>query len=104
FRAPPRRRPLHSFPTRRSSDLKGRLRAAFAVSEPGFDGVPDEGGEVAAAEALDLLNARGRGDVDLGEPVADHVDADEDQAHLLQDRKSTRLNSSHVKISYAVFC
>src|SRR5690606_39293048 len=24
--------------------------------------------------------------------------------HLLIDRKSTRLNSSHVKISYAVFC
>src|SRR5690606_40069156 len=24
--------------------------------------------------------------------------------HRLQDRKSTRLNSSHVKISYAVFC
>src|SRR5271165_7251489 len=25
-------------------------------------------------------------------------------AHDLRDRKSTRLNSSHVKISYAVFC
>src|SRR5690606_41370057 len=25
-------------------------------------------------------------------------------AHSFQDRKSTRLNSSHVKISYAVFC
>src|SRR5690606_40565400 len=25
-------------------------------------------------------------------------------ADLLSDRKSTRLNSSHVKISYAVFC
>src|SRR5690554_7067679 len=24
--------------------------------------------------------------------------------HLLVDRKSTRLNSSHVRISYAVFC
>src|SRR5256885_12136728 len=24
--------------------------------------------------------------------------------HLLQDRKSTRLNSSHLVISYAVFC
>src|SRR5690606_41892621 len=24
--------------------------------------------------------------------------------HRLEDRKSTRLNSSHVKISYAVFC
>src|SRR3712207_7235241 len=25
-------------------------------------------------------------------------------AHVLQDRKSTRLNSSHANISYAVFC
>src|SRR3712207_7892762 len=25
-------------------------------------------------------------------------------AHLLEDRKSTRLNSSHANISYAVFC
>src|SRR3989442_7617115 len=27
-----------------------------------------------------------------------------DGRHLLKDRKSTRLNSSHVRISYAVFC
>src|SRR5690625_2133817 len=27
-----------------------------------------------------------------------------DEAQLLRDRKSTRLNSSHVAISYAVFC
>src|SRR5690349_22780913 len=26
------------------------------------------------------------------------------RAHARQDRKSTRLNSSHVEISYAVFC
>src|SRR3712207_8397574 len=25
-------------------------------------------------------------------------------AHILEDRKSTRLNSSHANISYAVFC
>src|SRR5690606_39529155 len=31
----------------------------------------------------------------------DHL---EHAAQLRQDRKSTRLNSSHVKISYAVFC
>src|SRR3712207_7541092 len=35
--------------------------------------------------------------------------ADEQEAHLaievlLEDRKSTRLNSSHANISYAVFC
>src|SRR5207302_9525084 len=28
----------------------------------------------------------------------------EDAIHVWRDRKSTRLNSSHVKISYAVFC
>src|SRR5436309_7510358 len=28
----------------------------------------------------------------------------DDQRIALRDRKSTRLNSSHVKISYAVFC
>src|SRR3989442_11796370 len=27
-----------------------------------------------------------------------------EQAELIRDRKSTRLNSSHVRISYAVFC
>src|SRR5690606_25108017 len=32
------------------------------------------------------------------------VDADELYINGKKDRKSTRLNSSHVKISYAVFC
>src|SRR5690554_7389222 len=27
-----------------------------------------------------------------------------DENHFIADRKSTRLNSSHVRISYAVFC
>src|SRR3712207_8971323 len=34
----------------------------------------------------------------LGQTVRD------DDGHLGQDRKSTRLNSSHANISYAVFC
>src|SRR2546426_7622784 len=29
---------------------------------------------------------------------------DEHRNHLVEDRKSTRLNSSHLVISYAVFC
>src|SRR5436309_12691937 len=32
------------------------------------------------------------------------LDVAADSLHHFQDRKSTRLNSSHVKISYAVFC
>src|SRR5690349_24823375 len=60
-------RDLHSFPTRRSSDL---------VRE--------------AAEQLRLGVALRCADVD--------------EAQSYTDRKSTRLNSSHVESSYAVFC
>src|SRR3712207_1335354 len=38
-----------------------------------------------------------------GRRPLDRVAADQ-PAHRLQDRKSTRLNSSHANISYAVFC
>src|SRR5690606_39418955 len=40
-----------------------------------------------------------RARIDLQDRVLDELDGAE-----CQDRKSTRLNSSHVKISYAVFC
>src|SRR3712207_3057723 len=36
--------------------------------------------------------------------LADEIDAQAAQDALAQDRKSTRLNSSHANISYAVFC
>src|SRR6266853_1820993 len=61
-------RDLHSFPTRRSSDLRRRRAPLRLLSRRGEQ-----------ARRLDL--ERGR-----------------------EDRKSTRLNSSHSQISYAVFC
>src|SRR3712207_7003863 len=36
--------------------------------------------------------------------VLDGDDGEAPVAHPLEDRKSTRLNSSHANISYAVFC
>src|SRR3712207_8087816 len=43
--------------------------------------------------------------VGVGEAGRDRVDSDAAPPDLLgQDRKSTRLNSSHANISYAVFC
>src|SRR3712207_7289626 len=56
---------------------------------------------------VDLARARGDVDVvvDLHREVADHrVEHAEVALRLLEDRKSTRLNSSHANISYAVFC
>src|SRR3712207_7697146 len=56
----------------------------------------------------------GHGDLELAVPGRHRVaegrgEVDETRAHLVehgqtQDRKSTRLNSSHANISYAVFC
>src|SRR5690606_41866866 len=40
----------------------------------------------------------------LGHFTRFYLQEGEDEAQAGQDRKSTRLNSSHVKISYAVFC
>src|SRR3954465_5046384 len=51
-----------------------------ALVQPAVDRLPDQRRRVGAVELIDCDDARGRGDVDLGEPSpADHVDADEDQ-------------------------
>ncbi len=47
-----------------------------------------------AAEALHFPDAGGRGDVDLRQIVADHVDAGEDQAALFQFRAERRADLS----------
>src|SRR5204863_5027688 len=65
-------RDLHSFPTRRSSDLAASLSRSARVGLPQAD--PSK------------------------RPQQPH------HRQRQQDRKSTRLNSSHVEISYAVFC
>src|SRR5207247_11089627 len=69
-------------------------------------------GEQAAHVAADVdphsLLGRGRGfglsDPNGGHSECDHQDrGDENEDELRRDRKSTRLNSSHEWISYAVF-
>src|SRR5690606_41594072 len=53
----------------------------------------------AAGERLDARKTLVRSEVTLEGSTKTAV-----AAYLTRDRKSTRLNSSHVKISYAVFC
>src|SRR5690348_18130312 len=81
----PAHRDLHSFPTRRSSDLIGKARFFFTP------GVPRELRRMLEEQIIPRLLARG------GAPSAIRL-------KRFQDRKSTRLNSSHPSISYAVFC
>src|SRR5690606_39386147 len=91
-------RDLHSFPTRRSSDL-GWRRAGFRRGMGNVLPHPHDRAVSARAGAVDSLSEeparnRQRGGVLL--PRGNRG--------IRADRKSTRLNSSHVKISYAVFC
>src|SRR5699024_12755736 len=74
FAPPPQA--LHSFPTRRSSDLANLPMKTWSPWHVHF------GAAHYVAHAVPL-------DTDTVQPG---------------DRKSTRLNSSHVSISYAVFC
>src|SRR5690349_22893790 len=50
------------------------------------------------------VDMRGHGRSEKTGPMTDWTVPAKDIGELVADRKSTRLNSSHVEISYAVFC
>src|SRR5439155_23817484 len=94
---------LHSFPTRRSSDLDASVawvrRDKLSPDHQDFHSLSwlielsfERGRRRDAEQALALYASAVRG----GLP--------RDKRAAFADRKSTRLNSSHVAISYAGFC
>src|SRR5690606_39483961 len=87
---------LHCFPSRRSSDLPtGSTLPSFELGEPAPPGPSPA--PPAPPEPLALPRPAAPAlAIELPEPPV--------AAAPTGDRKSTRLNSSHVKISYAVFC
>src|SRR5690606_40893230 len=95
------RRDLHPFPTRRSSDL------ALNDADVPLDSVTRQAVPVTAATYELVKQGQLDGYIVSLETsigiVNQNPDAVSSPAGLV-DRKSTRLNSSHVKISYAVFC
>src|SRR5205085_9099526 len=95
---------IHSFPTRRSSDL-GEGVLALQPQDAGDRLVlGQEVGELRdPALVAELLLAHLR----TAQVADDQLQTGDDERRLLgppeEDRKSTRLNSSHSQISYAVF-
>src|SRR5205807_4805857 len=89
-------RDLHSFPTRRSSDLGDGHEEDAALLDPA-DVRPLVVDELSLARAAD--GAEFQASLSEGEVAVDLLDGGK-----VLDRKSTRLNSSHLVISYAVFC
>src|SRR5690606_41283493 len=91
---------LHSFPTRRSSDL---IAAAFISRFMLFEGTFQHYHGLDADRARKYLEfAVEAAEFAMSGPYS--FDSDFKSLFASEDRKSTRLNSSHVKISYAVFC
>src|SRR5690606_41147882 len=64
----------------------------------------DVPGSVGAIHVVDLCAVDDRGCGHQSDRVGAARHEEADCLFLRRDRKSTRLNSSHVKISYAVFC
>src|SRR5690606_39638275 len=96
-------RALPSFPTRRSSDL-----AAVRAGERSHNVSPIQDVQLiplglftkwdAGSKRSPVAEAHARSALQCDREISAGV------ALKSEDRKSTRLNSSHVKISYAVFC
>src|SRR5690606_40501372 len=90
----------HPFPTRRSSDLGPCVLAAMHRRDGALFGDRGCGGcDRAAFRQRDRPSCAAGGAARCA--AAQFL---EPAVGMGQDRKSTRLNSSHVKISYAVFC
>src|SRR5699024_12519072 len=90
---------LTPFPTRRSSDLYEEYE-----EEAGSDMDAASYEEEGEADDMDT-EAADAGEANAEEDSEDASEADvEEDSEDAGDRKSTRLNSSHVSISYAVFC
>src|SRR5207248_5961766 len=95
---------LHSFPTRRSSDLPCWILRVYC--------------RLGQSLPIGFSTRTQRDSIDFFEPIRDHVTRKLSPEiafqfaqlqsllanHVREDRKSTRLNSSHRTISYAVFC
>src|SRR5690349_21919536 len=79
----------HSFPTRRSSDLSSTAISSRTTSFCATRGRPSPPFGCSILESRSLRPGSARA---------------QRRRSPARDRKSTRLNSSHVEISYAVFC
>src|SRR5205085_9745258 len=94
-------RDLRSFPTRRSSDLDHGMSADLSTTrrivtlEPPPERRQDHACATTDEERQNQEQEGARHSVESNAPSLNS---------RIQDRKSTRLNSSHSQISYAVFC
>src|SRR5690606_42102693 len=95
---------IHSVPTRRSSDLVMGKSSAIGLYSLDRETFQNQFITLMISGLMDEATAH---DLNLMLFATQRLQTAEEvvmQCRQRGDRKSTRLNSSHVKISYAVFC
>src|SRR3712207_8195712 len=80
------------------------FRSPGGAAGVGGDGAGAEAGARARDGDLRGVSVAHRSSRRAGDRGDRRAGGAREHANLLQDRKSTRLNSSHANISYAVFC
>src|SRR5699024_11332478 len=93
---------LYSFPTRRSSDLRKVALADLDIVNMYFR-TREKAKELEALGIKVIGSQINTPAIEVPSVSAEVYTPLQDESYDL-DRKSTRLNSSHVSISYAVFC
>src|SRR3712207_6773555 len=88
-------------PTAGADPVVRALRMAVESPDPHLDA---RRAQVALAAAELVAELHGRPHPELPEPALRWLASQTDPPLGAEDRKSTRLNSSHANISYAVFC
>src|SRR5207253_10087533 len=94
----------HSFPTRRSSDLMARIAYLGPSGANILDPRQIEQFKVGLAENGLIAGQNVAVEYFWADGSLDRLKELATELGRREDRKSTRLNSSHVAISYAVFC
>src|SRR5690606_39890882 len=101
-------REVQRLPARRRTEWRTREAALDLLQKAGFDAAKasavittDEQGRVNKQTLMDVANALNRWELEQLQAQGLRL---QNLYEASTDRKSTRLNSSHVKISYAVFC
>src|SRR5205807_4203391 len=96
-------RVLHSFPTRRSSDLHYFGTTQDAYLSDSYTALPPDGFTFRSGVTT-VVDAGGAGWRNFLDFKNKTFANSKTRMFAFLDRKSTRLNSSHLVISYAVFC
>src|SRR5699024_11951280 len=94
-------RQLYTFPTRRSSDL---LSDQSDLEKKTIEALGQYRKALATVERQEQTEATAQRALTRMLPDLERAILEDCSPSVKEDRKSTRLNSSHVSISYAVFC